>query len=202
MNRVSRIVTQFQTYDETLEHKIVVRKILWCLTKKFAMVVTTIEEAKYISNFNLEELIGSLLSHEVWFNQEEESLTNAFSTQASLNRGRGRGGRGRGRRGRGSPTTEDRTSHSHENSKHLEHSHNSQGQRGEARDGPISPMFSVTTARSMGTMNKNVERSKRTRTITRTIAEPMSPKKKKARQRWCFCLIKQLKNNVAQIYGY
>ena len=53
----------------------------------------------------------------------------------------------------------------------------------EARDGPISPMFSVTTARSMGTMNENVERSKRTRTITRTTAEPMSPKKKKARKR-------------------
>ena len=28
---------------------------------------------------------------------------------------------------------------------------------GEARDGPISPMFSVTTARSMGTMNKNAK---------------------------------------------
>ena len=50
----------------------------------------------------------------------------------------------------------------------------------ESRDGPISPMFSVTTARSMGTMNVNAERSKRTRTITRTIAEPMSPKKKRA----------------------
>ena len=50
------------------------------------------------------------------------------------------------------------------------------------RYGPISPMFNVTTARSMGTMNVNAERSKRTRTITRTIAEPMSPKKKEARQ--------------------
>ena len=50
---------------------------------------------------------------------------------------------------------------------------------GEARDGPISPMFSVTYARSMGTMNKNAKRSK----LTRTIAEPMSPKKKKAHQR-------------------
>ena len=49
----------------------------------------------------------------------------------------------------------------------------------EARDGPISPMFSVTTTRSMGTMNENAERSK----MTKTIAEPMSPKKKKARQR-------------------
>ena len=53
----------------------------------------------------------------------------------------------------------------------------------EARDGPISPMFSVTTVRSMGTMNENAERSKQTRTITRTMAEPMSPKKKKARKR-------------------
>ena len=53
----------------------------------------------------------------------------------------------------------------------------------ETRDGQISPMFSVTTARSMGTMNENAERSKLTRTITRTIAELMSPKKKKAHQR-------------------
>ena len=30
----------------------------------------------------------------------------------------------------------------------------------EARDGPISPMFSVTTAIRMGTMNKNAEISK------------------------------------------
>ena len=51
------------------------------------------------------------------------------------------------------------------------------------RDGPISPMFSVTTARSMGTMNDNAERSKRARTITITIAELMSPKRKKARKR-------------------
>ena len=44
-------------------------------------------------------------------------------------------------------------------------------------------MFTVTIARSMGTMNENAERSKQTRTITRTISEPMSPTKKKARQR-------------------
>ena len=54
---------------------------------------------------------------------------------------------------------------------------------GEARDGTISPMFSVTTTRSMSAMNENAERSKLTRKITRTIAEPMSPKKKKAHQR-------------------
>ena len=42
MIRVSSIVTQFQTYGEHLEHKVVVQKILRCLAKKFAMVVNTI----------------------------------------------------------------------------------------------------------------------------------------------------------------
>ena len=31
---------------------------------------------------------------------------------------------------------------------------------GEARDGPISPIFNVTTAKSMATMNENVETRK------------------------------------------
>ena len=31
---------------------------------------------------------------------------------------------------------------------------------GEARDGPISPIFNVTIAKSMATMNENVETSK------------------------------------------
>ena len=44
------------------------------------MVVIVIEEAKDMSKFNLEELTGSLPSHEAQFTQEEESLTNAFST--------------------------------------------------------------------------------------------------------------------------
>ena len=53
----------------------------------------------------------------------------------------------------------------------------------EARDGPISPIFSVTTARSMATMNENVEKGKMISTVTRTIAEAMFLKKKKAHQR-------------------
>ena len=106
MTRVSSIVTQFQTYGEPLEQKIVVQKILRCLTKKFAMVVASIEEGKYLSQFTLEELNGSFLSHEARLNQGEESSTNAFSTQASPNRGRG------------SPPTENRTNHSHERSDH------------------------------------------------------------------------------------
>ena len=62
MTRVSGIVTQFQTYGEPLEHKVFVHKILRHLTKKFAMVVTSIEEEKDMSQFTLEDLIRSLLS--------------------------------------------------------------------------------------------------------------------------------------------
>ena len=50
MTRVLGIVTQFQTYGEPLEQKIIVQKILRCLTKKFAMVVTAIEEAEDLSS--------------------------------------------------------------------------------------------------------------------------------------------------------
>ena len=71
MTRVSGFVPQFQTYGEALEKMIVVQKILQCLTKKFTMLVIAIEEAKDLSKFTLEELIGSLLSHEVRFTQEE-----------------------------------------------------------------------------------------------------------------------------------
>ena len=45
--------------------------------------------------------MGSLLSHEVRLNQEEESLTNDFSTQASLISGRGIRGRGIGEESKG-----------------------------------------------------------------------------------------------------
>ena len=56
------------------------------------MVVIAIEEAKDLSQFTLEELTRFLLSHEARLNQEEESFTNSFNTQASLSKGRGRGG--------------------------------------------------------------------------------------------------------------
>ena len=51
------------------------------------MVVTAIEEEKYLSQLTLEELTRSLLSHEARLNQEEESLTNALSTQWLLDSG-------------------------------------------------------------------------------------------------------------------
>ena len=81
------------------------------------------------------------------------------------------------------PTTENRTSHSHEHSDNSKHLTTLMVRGGEARDGTICPIFSVTTTRSMDTMNEIAERSKLTRIVTRTIAKPMSLTKKKGHQR-------------------
>lgn len=58
-------------------------------------------ESKDLTTFLVVELTRSLLSHETRLNLEEESLEQAFKTQASFNRGRGRGNKGRCNRGRG-----------------------------------------------------------------------------------------------------
>ena len=54
MTQFLGIVIQFQTYGKVIEQKVVVQKILICLTKNFSMVVTAKEEAKDISNFTIE----------------------------------------------------------------------------------------------------------------------------------------------------
>ncbi|KAL4353579.1 hypothetical protein GQ457_06G019510 [Hibiscus cannabinus] len=98
--------------DETI-----VAKILRSLTKKFDHVVAAIEESKDLSVFSVDELMGSLQSHEARINRStEKSEEHAFQVKETFmsqgnnerstnnNRGRGgfRGGRGYGRgRGRG-----------------------------------------------------------------------------------------------------
>jgi hypothetical protein len=92
LTRVTGITNQFQSYNEALDMKTIVEKVLRPLTKKYAMIVIAIEESKDLTQLTLDELTGSLLSHESRLNQEDETLANAFSTQASTRRGRGRGG--------------------------------------------------------------------------------------------------------------
>lgn len=64
------------------------------------MVVTTILESKDLTTFSVEQLIGSLLSHEIRLNLTEDSMEQAFKAQLSLGRGRDRGYRGGNKRGR------------------------------------------------------------------------------------------------------
>lgn len=77
-------------------------KVLRSLPKKFNMVVVTIEESKDMTTFTVDQLMGSLLSHEARLQRENTSLESAFQAQATISRGRGRGRGGRSRgRGRG-----------------------------------------------------------------------------------------------------
>jgi len=68
-----------------------VKKVLRSLPNEFEMVVIVILESKNMSNFSTDELMGSLLTHETRLHLEDDSTKNAFKTQFSFNRGRGRG---------------------------------------------------------------------------------------------------------------
>lgn len=95
------LVTQIRTHGETLEERRIVEKILRVLPSRFHVIVTTIEETKDLSNFSVDELHASLITHEQRLSRNENSsLEQAFKTQVSFGRGRGQGSgnkRGRGR---------------------------------------------------------------------------------------------------------
>jgi hypothetical protein len=110
MMRFKHIVHQLRTQGEEISDQTVVEKVLRSLLEKFDMVVVAIEESKDLSQFQIDQLMGSLLSHESRLQRGHTSLETTFHTQASISRGRGHGGRNRGRgrsRGRfGSESTE------------------------------------------------------------------------------------------------
>eukprot|EP00253_Pinus_taeda_P017412 PITA_17412 len=95
------LITQMRTHGETIEERRIVEKILRVLPSKFDAIVTTIEETKDLSNFSVDELHVSLMTHEQRLSRNEKSsLEQAFKTQMSFGRGRGQGRgnkRGRGR---------------------------------------------------------------------------------------------------------
>lgn len=65
------------------------------------MVIVAIEESTDLSQLSIEQLMGSLLTHETIINISTNSLENALQSQTSINRGRERGNKSRVRRGRG-----------------------------------------------------------------------------------------------------
>ncbi|XP_074323433.1 uncharacterized protein LOC141660352 [Apium graveolens] len=103
---------------ESLDDVQVMEKLFRLLTRKFDYVVTSIEESKDLSTISIDELVGSLQSHEQRMNQYDDAshLEKALQSKVSIGdssgsssfaRGRGgfrggfrggyRGGRGRGR---------------------------------------------------------------------------------------------------------
>jgi len=57
-----------------------VEKVFKCLTKTFSIVIIAIDESKYLYKFIIDELMGSLMSHESRLNVEEEDLEHTLKT--------------------------------------------------------------------------------------------------------------------------
>lgn len=111
---IIELVNQIRSHGETLEDKRVVEKILRSLPTKFETIAITIEETKDLTQYSVDELLASLISHKHRLSSRSAnmSLENSFKTQVSFNQGRGRGrsnfrGRGRSfnRGGRSSPSS-------------------------------------------------------------------------------------------------
>ncbi|XP_024965256.1 uncharacterized protein LOC112505607, partial [Cynara cardunculus var. scolymus] len=104
--RISSTVCQIRAYGDKITDETVVGKILRRLPSKFDHVVAAIEESKDLSTYTVDELMGSLQTHEVRINrsttrEEDQAFTiQEDNLRFSPNKGRGRGssrGRGHGR---------------------------------------------------------------------------------------------------------
>ncbi len=140
--QVIGLVTQIRSHGEILEERRIVEKLLRVLPSKFDVIVTTIEETKDLTNFTVDELHASLITHEQRLSRNENSsLEQAFKTQMSFGRGRGQGrgnkrgrGRSQNRGGRNSPSNaQGRGSNPNQNqgqgSSQQSGQHHAQGQR-------------------------------------------------------------------------
>ena len=58
------LVTQMRSHGETLEERRIVEKFLRSLLVIFDVIVVSIEDTKDLSQFSLDELHASLISHE------------------------------------------------------------------------------------------------------------------------------------------
>ncbi|XP_074356106.1 uncharacterized protein LOC141695792 [Apium graveolens] len=94
-NRTILIVNQLRVNGEDISDKRVLEKILRSMTRKYEHVVVATEESKDLNTFSLEELLGSLQSHELRIKQFDSSPSEQVFQVQDTSRGgfRGRGGR-------------------------------------------------------------------------------------------------------------
>eukprot|EP00253_Pinus_taeda_P016482 PITA_16482 len=106
------LITQIRSHGEILEERRIVEKILRSLPSRFEAIVVAIEETKDLSQFTVDELGASLMSHEHRLSRgTDSSFEQAFKTQMYFRHGKVRGranNRGRGRsqnKGRNNPAS-------------------------------------------------------------------------------------------------
>ncbi|KAL0438667.1 UNVERIFIED_CONTAM: Retrovirus-related Pol polyprotein from transposon TNT 1-94 [Sesamum latifolium] len=81
-NNLMVIVNQMRKYGEKITDQTVVEKLLRSLTRKYESTVAAIEESKDLTVMTIDELLGSLQSHEDRHKSYEENSTeNAFQAK-------------------------------------------------------------------------------------------------------------------------
>eukprot|EP00253_Pinus_taeda_P009763 PITA_09763 len=79
--KVTTVGNQLNIYGEEINDQRVVEKVLRSLSTKFDVVVAAIEEAKDLVSLTIDEMMGSLLSHEVRIVRNKDStLETAFKS--------------------------------------------------------------------------------------------------------------------------
>ncbi|XP_021755931.1 uncharacterized protein LOC110721111 [Chenopodium quinoa] len=89
-SRIIEIVNQMKSYGEEISDEKIVKKILVSLNDKFDNIVTIIEETKDLSNITVEQLMGSLESHEqrkIRQSNDEDMMETALAAKISLKPG-------------------------------------------------------------------------------------------------------------------
>jgi gag-polypeptide of LTR copia-type len=73
------VINQIRVFEDTMEEKIVIAKVLRSLTLKFDHVVAAIEEPKDLDTYSFDELMRSLQTHESRMSKTEDKCDdNAF----------------------------------------------------------------------------------------------------------------------------
>ncbi|GAV74701.1 UBN2 domain-containing protein, partial [Cephalotus follicularis] len=71
-SRFTNIINALQALDKTYSNSEMVRKILRCLRRTWMPKVPAIEEAKNLNILALEDLLGSLMTHELSIQKEDD----------------------------------------------------------------------------------------------------------------------------------
>nr|XP_043615806.1 uncharacterized protein LOC122587705 [Erigeron canadensis] len=102
--KLSSIKAKFKGLGETLKDKVLVRKLLNSVPKKFLPIVASIEQCEDLDKMLFEEAVGKLIAFEERLksqDEHEENYQDKLLMASSSNQGRGRNfnkvGKGRGR---------------------------------------------------------------------------------------------------------
>ncbi|GAV57710.1 UBN2 domain-containing protein, partial [Cephalotus follicularis] len=71
-SRFTNIINPLQALDKTYSNSEMVRKILRCLSRSWMPKVTAIEEVKNLNVLPLEDLLGSLTTHELSIQKKDD----------------------------------------------------------------------------------------------------------------------------------